>query len=256
MPYYAFMLDDLNVKFQRGQIPDDDVVTFQVFVNQVVRAQHASTFTNIVSGTQLPVTRSTGIPADWGAFALGPIWVNDGDGITVVYTGSNVSDSPPDSFAPIEIKLLDALVTAVVSAAGIGLIGAAIGGALGAIGDPVGKFLGYKPQGPCNGSIFHDTVNFTGAGLAALPYAPLGASDYRISSFTRPYTDAETHNSDICGHIAETDVSFAVVSLPYISVSEWTMKNNPNNARFIRNGLRLFMPPGKTSVREAVGAVH
>ena len=54
MPFYAFRLDNINVKFQRGKIPDNDLVTFGVFVNQVDRGHGAATFDDLVSGADTP----------------------------------------------------------------------------------------------------------------------------------------------------------------------------------------------------------
>jgi hypothetical protein len=51
MPFYAFRLDALYVRNQRGKIPDDDIVTFQVAVNNVLRGQGAIILEDVTSGT-------------------------------------------------------------------------------------------------------------------------------------------------------------------------------------------------------------
>jgi hypothetical protein len=225
MAFYAFVFGSMTVKFQRGQIPDNDIVTFSIFVNQVDHGHTVGTFNDLVTGATVP-----GDPMFFldrmGFWTIGPLRINDGDGVDVIYTGTNVSDLPPDTQGQLEVKLLDVVLGAVVGAAGLGAIGSAIGSALNFLGDPVGKLLGVRPQGPCNGPVFHDAVFFPGSGLAALPYEQLDAlagPDYRGSSFTRSYTDEETHDSTICGHIAETDVTFGVMTFPYVSVWRWTM---------------------------------
>ena len=165
----------------------------------------------------------------------------------------------------IELKLLSAIATAAVAAltGGLGLVGEGIAAALGAIGDPVGRFLGYAPQGPCNGPVFSDAVQFSGSGLDNLAMAPLPPGshstpplpNYSVISFTRTYTDEATHDTNICGHIAETDVTFSVLRVSFISVrwsltdrfpSRWPGEFGP--------GLRQYGQPGTTiSVKSLLG---
>jgi len=226
MPFYAFVFGSMTVKFQRGQLPDNDIVTFSIFVNQVDRGHTVGTFNDLVSGASVPGDPMFVLDrmAKW---TIGPLHINDGDGVNVIYTGTNVSDLPPDTQGQLEVKVLNVVLTAVIGAAGLGAIGSAIGGALGFLGDPVGKLLGVRPEGPCNGTVFHDAPFFTGSGLAALPYEQLTYDpDYSGYVFTRSYTDAESHNTSICGHIAETEVNFGVMALPYVSVWRWTMIKN------------------------------
>ena len=50
MAFYAFRLDKIHVLNPRGKIGDDDVVTFNVFVNQIDRGHGAGFFTDLTAG--------------------------------------------------------------------------------------------------------------------------------------------------------------------------------------------------------------
>jgi hypothetical protein len=228
-PFYAFRFDQIEVHNPRGKIGDNDIVTFSIFVNQVERGRGAGMFPALGPGStgfgfsgDAPTTRA-GISGHW---VIGPIEIAPGDGISVVYSGTNTSDEELDlsQQAEIELKVLDAIVSGVVGAAGLGAIGSAVADVLGAIGDPVGKFLGFHKEGPCNGLVFSDTVQFTGSGLGDLAYGPPvfnNMSHATEVSFTREYTDEATHNSDVCGEIAHTNVKFSVLQLPYVSIQDY-----------------------------------
>jgi hypothetical protein len=228
-PFYAFRLDEIDVENPRGKIPDNDIVTFSIFVNQEERGRGAGMFPDLAAGAKVtaaglvePTTRD-GISWHW---IIGPMEIALGDGISVVYSGMNTSDDELDlsQQSQIEVKILDAIVSGVVGAASLGDIAAVVTGVLGVIGDPVGKFLGFQKQGPCNGLVFSDTVAFTGAGLSDLQYGPpefASMPDATEVSFTRTYTDEATHNSDVCGQIAHTIIKFSVLRLPYVSIRDY-----------------------------------
>jgi hypothetical protein len=228
-PFYAFRFDEIDVNNPRGKIPDNDIVTFSIFVNQVERGRGAGMFPAMAAGSKAtaaggvaPTTR-TGISWHW---IIGPMEIAPGDGISVVYSGMNTSDDELDlsQQAEIELKVLDAIVSGVVGAAGLGAIGSAVAGVLGVIGDPVGKFLGFHKEGPCNGLVFSDSVQFTGDGLSNLKYGPPEFASMPHAtevSFTREYTDETTHNSDICGETAHTSIKFSVLQLPYVSIQDY-----------------------------------
>ena len=73
-------------------------------------------------------------------------------------------------------------------------------------------------------------MQFSGSGLDNLAMAPLPPPPcatplpphHSVISFTRTYTDEVTHNTDICGHIAETDITFSVLRVSFISV-KWSL---------------------------------
>jgi hypothetical protein len=95
---------------------------------------------------------------------IGPMEIARGDVISIVYSGENISDSFADlsgEQGEVEIKILDALVTAGLSAIG-GDIASAVSKTLDFIGDPVGQLLGVTKDHPCNGQVFSDTITFTG----------------------------------------------------------------------------------------------
>src|SRR5919197_3150301 len=109
MPFYAFRLDSVHVLNPRGKIPDNDVVTFSVFVNQIDRGHGAGFFPALAAGAVIPATAVTpntrsGMSNDW---IVGPLEIAPGDLIHVIYTGFNTSDSELDlsGQAEIEIKI-------------------------------------------------------------------------------------------------------------------------------------------------------
>jgi len=228
MTFYAFRLDTINVKNPRGKIPDNDVVTFNVFVNQIDRGHGTGFLTDLGAGSVIPAAAAPpnnrlNIGVDW---IVGPLELAPTDGVSIVYSGMNTSDNnninlDTQQQDQIEIKILDTIASAAAGAIG-GPVSSVITGVLGAIGDPVGKFLGYSPQGPCNGLVFSDSVQFTGGGLATLPYRQDTWStawpSATAASFTRAYDDSATHNGAVCGEVAHTEITFSVLQLPWVSV--------------------------------------
>jgi hypothetical protein len=265
--FYIFKLNELHVKHSRGNIPDQDVITFSIFVNQLDRGHGTGIFNGMVAADYsvpadaVPPNNRFNMDNHW---QVGPLEIAPGDGIHVIYSGTNISDEQLTSLSTqqqdeIELKILSAVAAAAVEAltGGIGLVGTGIAAALGAIGDPVRKFLGFAPQGPCNGPVFSDAVQFSGSGLDNLNMVPLGQQQatpplpsYSTISFTRTYTDEATHDPNICGHIAETDVTFSVLRVSFISVA-WSMTDR---GWFPSGGLRQHGQPGTTiSVKSLFG---
>jgi len=290
MPYYAFRLNAIHVQNQRGKIPDDDVITFQVVVNNVLRGQGTTTLTGIASGAVIPLVpppsptftftplapnpaSAQNIDEDW---IIGPIEVAPGDGVTILYSGTNVSDQyaslnqqQQDS---IETQLLDVYYGALIGEAVGGAAGAAIGAVfsktsdiLGKVSDvlsifkdPVGEILNVQSQGPCNGIAFAGQSQLTGADLAKLPYAP--HSEYASLPNALEYpmsvhlTDSDNHNTDTCGHIAETDVMLSILQVTEISVRYYLNRSFRNKNP--ETGLRQYSAAGKaTNIRSLVHLV-
>ncbi|MFZ0548322.1 MAG: hypothetical protein WAM60_22940 [Candidatus Promineifilaceae bacterium] len=266
MSFYIFKLDQIRVKQQRGILSDSDVVTFSVFVNQLDRGHGTATFPALVSSPN--PTPAEAVPPrnklniNGQQWRIGPLEILEGDDVHVIYSGMNISDVNLSSLSSkqldeIELKILSSLGTAAVGGltGGLGLIGEGIAAALGAIGDPVGKALGYKPQGPCNGLVFSDAVQFTGGGLDNLEMTPLPPQlhtkppmpRYWTISFTRSYTDEATHDTEKCGPIAETEITFSVLRMSFISV-RWLRTNRfidtSKTPSKIGPGLRQFGQPG------------
>ena len=140
-------------------------------------------------------------------------------------------------------KILGAAVGAIA-----GPIGAAIGGVLGLIGDPVGTILGFEKQGPCNGLVFSDTIEFSGTGLESQAFQPSTIQDGFFVTlpnagevfFTRSYTDEATHNKDTCGDTASVEITFSVLRVPFVSVKNTILRFFNTN---LIDGLRRLAPP-------------
>lgn len=254
MPFYAFRLDSFTVKYPRSKGQDNDLVTFGVFVNQIDRGHGAAMFNDLAAGAMTPAaavapTTAHDITKQW---IIGPFEIAPGDGLNVVYSGTNLSDDPnmatAQQEAQVEIKILDSITNAVIGAAGLGTIGAAVGGVLGFAGDPIGKLLGWTPQGPCDDAVFSDAVAFTGSGISTLPFSPPAPQHVYTSlpdsveySFTHSYTDETTHDATTCGHIAETDVQFSVLQVSSVSVKYYMGLFYPGKA--LSKGLLQFAAP-------------
>jgi hypothetical protein len=264
MAFYAFKLSRINVINPRARTVDNDIVTFTVLVNQLDRGRGSGFFpamgknSNIAAAAVNTTNRTGRMGKDW---IVGPLEISPGDIIHLIYSGTNTSDGDLSQIErdKIELKILDSIVSAAVGAIG-GAIGAAIGTALGYISDPVGTILGYEPYGPCNGLVFSDTIEFSGSGLATLPFRPPPPQHVQIGDvgearlhgaleapFTRSYTDEATHNSDNCGGIAHTDITFAVLQLPVVSLRDCAPRFFN---RYLDHGVRPLAPPDSTiSVR-------
>jgi hypothetical protein len=223
MSYYQFQLENIQVKHKRGNISDDDVVTFIIRVNHVDRGHGAATFPGMaasvggVPASAVPPSHRMNINSSW---IVGPLEIFPGDSISVISTGTNISDQQLTSLSTqhqdeIELKILNAVAAALVSefagaGGAVGAVSDVVGTALSKIGDPVAKLIGFKPQGPCNGPVFSDVVEFVGGGLDSLSFVPLTPSSLPSVSFTHTRTDADSHDTNLCGHIAETDITIRV----------------------------------------------
>jgi hypothetical protein len=235
MSLYAFTLDTLHVLVHRGKLQDEDVLTFSVMINNIERGRGAGLFPDLSDNTIEPTSvvpmsaRKGSATANW---VIGPFELQPYDTVDIIYTVINTSDSQLSNqdAEKFELKVLDEILTTAVGSIGGG-IGAALGAALGGITDPVAKFLGWEPRGPCNGLVLSDSVPFTGGSLADLEYEDLsdhhefpGAS---AVSFTRPYTDVANHDTSICGEVARSEITFTVLKVPdLISVQDFARRRD------------------------------
>ncbi len=279
MPFYAFRLNALYVHNKRGNIPDDDVVTFQVAVNTVLRGQGVIVLQDVTSGTLqqlVPPPSSTytftpqepnpdsaqNIDVDW---IIGPFEIAPGDGVTILYSATNISDQYAGLNTAdqdkLTLQLADAFAEAFFGNVVLGEGGTALGAVsstasellgkvsdvLGAIKDPIGKLVNYQPQGPCNGVVFAGQTQLTGAELAKLPYAPHSeyASLPNAVEFptTVNLTDAANHDTSVCGPGANTDVMLSILQIPVLSARYYLNRVCKNQS--LAGGIRPFAPPGK-----------
>ena len=134
MTFYAFSLDLIETVFQRGKLDDVDVITFQVLVDQQLRAQAAGTGVGI-SGSAIPlgmssIDNSSGpvvagglVPNETFGWLAGPFSLAPGDAVRIIYSGTNTSDSQLEDFerTKIELGILDQLLTAGAAAVAGGL---------------------------------------------------------------------------------------------------------------------------------------
>ena len=145
MPFYAFRLNSILVKNPRGKVPDDDIVTFQVVVNNVLRGQGSILLTDLAAGALIPLVpppsttytftplapnpgTAKNISVDW---IIGPLMVAPTDGVTILYSGTNLSDnySGPSQADQddLEIRILNAFYGALWGQIVDGPVGAALG---------------------------------------------------------------------------------------------------------------------------------
>jgi hypothetical protein len=252
MSFYLFRLETIDVVHTRGVIPDDDVVTFSILVNQVDRGHGSGLFPDLAAGSVIPasavpVGNRLNIDSSW---TVGPLAIDPGDLLHVVYSGTNISDNQLTSLSTadqdaLEIRLLDAVAAAALTViaplgAVAATVAAAVASALSAIGDPVGKFLGFKPQGPCNGPVFSDAVEFSGSGLDNLALSSPSAGALPSLAFTQTHDDTPTHNTSICGAVAETNITFSVIRQATVSTMTLLAEKFPR-----RNGAGLRQLAGK-----------
>jgi hypothetical protein len=200
-------------------------------------------------------------------WVIGPLEILDADRVAIVYTATNTSDSQiptADQRAVDEwtIKLVNIyysmLLGSFVSGLGLSAIADFIGAnltsaAVAFLADPVGTLLGYKPPGPCNGIVYADTKEFTGATLAAMPSTPSQVTSGRRiintawSELTQHYSDEATHDRETCGDTAQTDVTMRITRYEHWSLGFFEGFNFA-----LSDGLRSRFPKGG-SVKELFG---
>ncbi len=278
MPFYAFRLNSIFVNNPRGKVPDDDIVTFQVVVNNVVRGQGSILLTDLAAGALIPLVpppsstytftpfapnpdTATNINVDW---IIGPMRIAPTDGVTISYSGTNISDnySGPSQKDQddLEIRILNAFYGALWGQVTEGPWGAALGSVLtqgseilgkiwdvlGVLKDPVGELLNAQEQGPCNGAVFASATQLTGSEIAKLTFAP--HSDYAslVDALEFPivvHLDDSANHSANCGGVAHTDVSFSVLQISEVSVRQYIGRNN--QLLNPENGIRQYATVGK-----------
>lgn len=243
MALYAFCLRELYANYQRGQIPDDDLVLFSVHLNQELKGWLSGRVPAVVTGSRTPFVACETIRFGGSAlfaggprrrrvpethWIVGPMEIAPTDLVTVAIVGTNLSDgglSDRDA-EQFEIDVLDKITHFVTGGQLLalgesGLLGREISAVL---KDPVGAFLGLRRRGPCNGLAFVDGYTFTGGGLAELPFGPAASSETVIPAVTEavlpPHhvTDEAQHDRDRCGHIAETEATMSVLRWAHAAV--------------------------------------
>jgi hypothetical protein len=268
MAFFSVQLAELNPRRIRSRATDVDLLSFSVLVASRDQghgtallpvwpgvAMTADVFNQAAAANGYPHTAANMSP-DW---IVGPLWVEDTERVEIVYAAVNTSDSQIPTARQEEvnrwtIKLtniyLSLLVGEFVSALGLAslaeYIGGQAGGAVAAfLADPVGTLLGYRPPGPCNGTVFAGKQSFTGAELAARTITP-GTKRLWASQEVRTWscditdvtTDAATHDTDVCGAVAETDVTLRCTRFENWSLKGWSDKTLAPGLR------RMYAPAG------------
>lgn len=266
MGYFTIQLARLDPRSIRSRTTDIDLLTFAVLVAGRDQGHGAALlpvwpghpmtadqFNQAAAVNGHPAT-ATWMSQDW---TIGPLWIEDGDQVHVVYTATNTSDSqiPTADQEQVNkwiIKLTDiylsVLVGQFVSALGLSEVAAYIGGEAGEavaafLADPVGILLGYRPPGPCNGTVFAGKRAFTGSSLTAATTTPTTVQRWGkavpawYTDLTETLTDAATHDPEVCGAIAETEITIRVTRIDSWSLSMWT-------GRSLASGLRPMHPAG------------
>ncbi len=267
MPYFAFRLDLLKFLFQRGKIPDDDLIVLGVSINETKRGSRSFRSGAVITGSELGFPAVPGRRTEIPAMFIGPFEVRPGDEVSVTCSAMNLSDSSnlvdAQKQAALEVKILDIMAGAALAglgeAAGFSdwmkssdVLSSLVGGALGAIVDPVGTLLGIAPEGPCNGLVFASGLRFSAEELGRLEFKP----DPNFPAFDTflpdPATidDSATHDEGKCGHVAVTEIHYAVLRFPTLSVRNWSDLFFDGQLK-LKDGLRQFGTPGRTlSLRE------
>ena len=268
MALFGFRLQTLKTISIRSRHTDDDVITFGVVVNEKARGQCSGRSPawggGIIDMAFVPATIGNG---SWDReFVVGPFDIEPEDTIRVFYSVTNIGDTqlPDPDMEKYQIEIMDKMLAAAVGAllgpAGLalGVIGETLATALGLVSSPVAAVLGWEPNGPCNGVVLAGTVELTGTGLASLDYVdrPSFTSGLapKSSKITRHYDDQATHNTEKCGAIAQTDLTFEVLKFP-AAVSLRTYALRPRRGiPQLREGIRQLRPEGgAVGVRQLLG---
>jgi hypothetical protein len=275
--YYTFQLSRIHCIQNRSKLPNDiDILTFGVLLNQRDQG-HGAAVVPIFRDSMLnpdeinESSRANGYGPTFSAdhmarsWMIGPTEVRDGDGIDIVVTATNTSDSqlPTADQQKIERMELDALnvyyswlLGEFVSSLGLSVIAEYIGSSIGQAGsaiasflaDPVGKLLGWEPQGPCNGLVLGDKISLPSRAIEALDWAPdpypWATGPVEMALITHSYDDSATH-PEHCGAIAQTEVDVTIRR-----ASTWSMRkqNWQGNLGSVRQRY-----PGDSSLKVAAG---
>jgi hypothetical protein len=242
VPAFMFRLEKMFVKFQRGKNPDVDLITFGVVSNGVEQG-HVGSFTGLLhTGDTLVLNfPPTAPPGKWGTWEVGPMRVAPDQIVSVKYAGVNTSDPTDQGLsAEDQAKIAGTVWTGLVgisfAAAGAPEVLTAIGAAFGAALTEIFGDLVKQPR--CNGGVFADSIDFSGADLARQTAAS------GSFSVTKSYTDADSHPSD-CGHIAETDVTFSIRTV------QESLRQLFGSRFDLTQGIRKLFP-GTRSVRSLI----
>jgi hypothetical protein len=269
MPILGFRLQTLATISTRSRHTDDDVITFGVVVNEKARGQcsgRAPAFGgSTIDIAFVPATVGTG---SWDReFLVGPFDIEPDDTIRVFYSVTNIGDTqiPDPKAEKLQIEIMDKMLAAAVgfiagpAGLALGVLGETLAKALGLIPSPIAAALGWKPNGPCNGVVLGGGVDFTGSGLAELDYVDRpslasGVGPRQASKVTRHYDDQATHNTETCGAIAQTDLTFEVMKFAHaVSVRTHALRRRQTSPQ-LRDGLRQLRPDaGPVSVRQLLG---
>jgi hypothetical protein len=243
--YYSFQLSRIHCIETRSKStgPSDiDVLTFGVLLNGRDQGHGAAVVPIFRGDTMNPdqineSSRENGYGPTFLAdrmaqnWMIGPTEVRDGDGIDIVVTATNTNDSqlPTGDEQKIQRMELDALniyyswlLGQFVSGLGLNVVAEYVGSQIGGVGggiasflaDPVGKLLGWEPQGRCNGLVFGDKISLPSRAIEALDWSPdpfqWATGPVEMAVITHSYDDSATHSAEHCGATAQTEVDVTI----------------------------------------------
>jgi hypothetical protein len=217
---YSFRLDTMHVNFQRGKIPDHDLVTFIVQVGLQTYGPIAGFIPQrLNSGDTINFNEfSPTLPAGRKVWETDAIEVNDGDVVSVGYTVVNLSETPlpAGDFDQSDTIKIEAATTAgilaitggAIATSGVlavpGAIIAGVGAAIEVAGEIIADIMGHDPH--CNGLVLGDKLNVSSSELSDL-VGGVGLGHSKSLSFQYPNADSPAE----CGHPPDTVLTWSIL---------------------------------------------
>ena len=271
--YYDFQLSRVHCIETRSRGNSDrTLISFGLLLNKNEQGRGTS-LAPMWNGTVLEkeqiskAATTNGLPVSYvnmsKSWRIGPTEVREHDRIDVVLTGTNTNESDlptadQEKFDQWTLKALNVyyswLLGNFVSGLGLAPVPEWIGAPAGALAeffsDPIAFLLGYEAPARCNGLVFAASQVFTAAELMNLDYVDEEVTVYntripaQIAVIRQRHTDAENHDTDKFGPIAQTEIDLTIRRFPYWSWQVFMPEKNRASTAFpgagsIRQGARL-----------------